>query len=118
MDAYTHVNSNLQEVPKISGREFAGCDWTKSQRAALAAAVVLGERELVDLTRLQICAVFGVSLGYLCKAVALSTATRKAVAVGKVSLQDLPVAPTHRVLHKIVADAGVAATWRVLEPLI
>ena len=61
---------------------------------------------------------FGVSLGYLCKALALSTATRRAVAAGEVTLQDIPTVPTKRVLHKVVADAGVARVWGELEPLI
>ena len=117
MHGYTSINSNLQ-VPKISARAFAVFDWTKSERAAFAAAVVLGERELDDLTRKQICAVFGVSLGYLTRALALSPATRKAVAAGEVTLQDIPTVPTDRVLHQVVADAGVARTWGVLEPLI
>jgi hypothetical protein len=117
MDAYTSINPDLQ-VPKISGREFARYDWTKSERAAFAAAVALGERELTDLSRLQICKVFGVSLGYLNKAIALSVATREAVAAGKVALQDIPTIPTDRVLHKTVVDAGVARVWNTLEPLI
>ena len=66
MHGYTAQKSNLQ-VSKISGREFAGmraafatavsgrtvarADWTKSQKAARAAQIVLGEAMLDDLTR-------------------------------------------------------------------
>ena len=91
---------------------------SKSQKAALAAQVVLGEATLDDLARAQVCAMFGVSLGYLNKALALSQATREAVSAGKVTLQDIPVIPTDRVLHKVTHDAGVARVWEMLEPMI
>lgn len=105
-------------TPKLSGKVIASLDLTKSQLAAYAAMVTLGERELDDLTRRQISAAFGVSLGYLNKAIALSTATREAVATAAVTLQDIPTIPTDRVLHKVVADAGVARVWGELEPMI
>ena len=85
---------------------------------ATAAAVVVGEIELDELTRLQVCKVFGVSLNYLCRALALSTETRKAVAAGKVALQDIPTIPTDRTLHKVTHDAGIARVWGMLEPMI
>jgi hypothetical protein len=133
MDAYTSEKSNLQ-VSKISGREFAGLraafatavsgrtiarsDWTKSQKAARAAQTVLGEATLDDLTREQICKIFGVSRAYLTKALALSSATREAVGCGHVPLSDIPTVVTDKVLRKTICDAGVARTWGVLEPLI
>ena len=63
----------------LSGRAIARASLSKSQKAALAAQVVLGEATLDDLARAQVCAMFGVSLGYLNKALALSQATREAV---------------------------------------
>jgi hypothetical protein len=105
-------------VKKLSGRAISSLDLSKSQLAAYAAMAALGERELDDLTRKQICKVFGVSPNYLSKAIALSSATREAVSRGEVPLSDIPTVPTARVLRKTVRDAGVAATWRELEPLI
>ncbi len=114
---YRDLNPNVN-IPVISGRVAAGADWTKSQRAAFAAQIVLGEATLDDLTRRQICKVLGVSFAYLNRAIALSTATREAVAAGQVTLQAIPTIPTDRVLHKVVADAGVARVWGELEPMI
>ena len=105
-------------VPVISGHAAARSSWTKSQKAALAAQIVLGEATLDDLTRRQICAVFGVSLRYLAQAITLSSATREAVSRGQVPLSDVPTVVTNKVLRKTICDAGVARTWGVLEPLI
>lgn len=110
--------SPTTSVNIISGYTIARSDWTKSQKAALAAQIVLGEATLDDLTRRQICAVFGVSLNYLNKAIALSSATREAVSRGQVPLSDIPTALTAKTLRKIVRNAGVAAVWTELEPLI
>ena len=44
----------------------------------------------------QICAVFGVSLNYLNKAITLSPATREAVSRGQVPLSDIPHCSDHQ----------------------
>ena len=112
---FRHISQN---VNALCGRTIARADLTKSQKAALAAQIVLGEATLDDLTRRQLCKVFGVSLNYLNKAIALSTATREAVSCGEVPLSDIPTALTTKTLRKIVRNAGVTAVWTELEPLI
>ena len=116
LDCYI-VTPNLNvNVPVISGREFARLDWTKSERAAFAAMVVLGERELDDLTREQICKVFRRLSRLLDQGARALAATREAVAAGEMPLsEDIPVIPTNKTLRKTMcampAWLACGASW-------
>ena len=114
---YRDLSQNVN-APVLSGHTIARADLTKSQRAALAAQVVLGEATLNDLTRRQICSVLDVSPSHMAKAISLSTATRETVSRGEVPLSDIPTALTTKTLRRVIRNAGVARVWSELEPMI
>jgi hypothetical protein len=72
----------------ITGRNLAHAHRSASERAALAAQLVLGEARLVKPTITQVAAITLVSLPYVQVALKLSETTRYRVVKGELSLPD------------------------------
>jgi hypothetical protein len=104
--------------PAVSSYWLARGFYSKSQRAAMAAQVVLGEAELTELQISQIAKLAGVSLPYVHRAMALSPTNRNEMRNGRLRMADILVMPTRRKLEKIIKAAGVARVWDVMAPLI
>jgi hypothetical protein len=96
----------------ITGITIARNGFTKSQRAALAAAIAHGEVNLSDLTLKQLAKVCGVSVRYAQQARALLAEERASLLSGEVEFADLP--PTKTELNRTIARAGTEPTWEAL----
>jgi hypothetical protein len=109
MDTYYRLANSAT----ISGRGLSSRHLTKSQKAALGAQIVLGEREgkLGDLAQRQVAKLLGVSVPYIQKAAALDFELRQAVLEGDLSLADIPAIPTEKKLDDTVKAAGIERTW-------
>jgi hypothetical protein len=111
---------NMENHPRqLTGYALARNGRSASQRAALAASIILGEIEFIKPTKKQIAALLGASMPYTNQALALDPFERGLVRKGRVTLaQTVKVEPTDLQLHRIVEAAGVDRTWEALEPLI
>jgi hypothetical protein len=105
-------------APSITGRTIARGRKSKSQKAALAAMILLGELKLDNLTKKQIAKLLGVSESYVGKALSLDAADREAMAEGRLTLAAVPTNPTDKEIEKTVRAAGVDRVWAAMEPLI
>jgi hypothetical protein len=114
-DNYTAIGG----VPQtISGRAVARQGKTKSQKAAIAAMIILGELKLDNPTKKQLAKMFGVSMPLVNKAIALNVDQRKALRKGWYTLADIPTALTDKKIEDTVVAAGVDRVWAIMEPLI
>jgi hypothetical protein len=89
-----------------------------SQRAAIAAAIILGETTLDRPSRQQVARLLHVSLTYVNHALTLSTGQRMLMSLGHLELAQFPKPPTDTQLTRTVRAAGVNRVWKALEPLI
>ncbi len=108
---YRTPHACVKDVLSLSGRQLSSGKWTKSQRAALAAMVLHGELELMDVTQAQLCRLFRVSHAYLQRVLALPAEQREDLAHGNLTIAEIPSAPTERKLEETVRAAGVERTW-------
>jgi hypothetical protein len=115
MDRYNRTD---YAVKQMTGYCLARNGRTASQRAAIAAGIVLGEIELAPLTKKQIALLAGVSVSYVDRAIELSPLHRKLMAKGDFfKIADFQV-PTDTQLQRTVKAAGVDRVWDVMEPFI
>jgi hypothetical protein len=114
---YRNISTNVN-IPTVSGHELEQDFFTKSQRAAIAAQLVMGELDLTDLQLSQIARLVGVSRPYVYKAVALSPADRDDMRCGELRMADVPTIPSKRKVEQTVMAAGVARVWDAIVPLI
>ncbi|MGO9049397.1 MAG: hypothetical protein ACLP19_27150 [Xanthobacteraceae bacterium] len=91
---------------------------TKSQRAGVAASIVLKEIPLGDLRLRQIAKLAGVSVPYIYKAMSLSPLQRAGLRKGWLRVADIPTVPTDKQLKALVKAAGVARVWDAIVPFI
>jgi hypothetical protein len=112
----------------ITGRNLAHAHRSASERAAIAAQLVLGEAELVKPTITQIVPVAHVSKSYVRFALELTPATRDRVAVGEITLSEAAkangllsawLAASSAEKVALGAVVGVNAVWdEVIAPSI
>jgi hypothetical protein len=112
----------------ISGRSIAHCSRSASQRAVLAAELVLERVRLERPTIRQAALLAGISIPYVHLALRLSDEARERVAVGAVSLSDAAkanglatefLAASPEVKLAFGRTVGTAALWDdVIEPAL
>ena len=103
---------------QLTGYALARKGRSASQRAALAASIILGEVEMTKPTRKQIAKLLGVSIPYVKHAMKLRRAQRAAMQDGWLSLPHFKNPPTDLELERTVQAAGVDRTWSVIEQII
>jgi hypothetical protein len=81
-------NGNGHHSPTVTGRNLAHSHRTASQRAALAAQLVLEEVEQIKPTMIQAAAVTRVNIPYVQFALRLTPATRERVAKGELTIAE------------------------------
>jgi hypothetical protein len=96
----------------MTGLIIARNGFSKSQRAALAAAIASGEVSLSELTLKQLAKVCSVSSRYATQAKALSPAERMAMLRGEIDFADL--APGEAELERVIGRAGNESAWQVI----
>src|ERR1700722_11865355 len=101
MDSF---NRNGNSVA-MTGYRLARNGRSASQRAALAASIILGEIEFIKPTKKQIVALLGASVPYTNQALALNPFQRGLVREGYVTLAQYQKEPTDLQLHRIVEAA-------------
>jgi hypothetical protein len=104
----TYLNGYRPATEKFSGRKLARADYSKSQRAAIAASVLCGEKP----TTKQVARACGVSIAYVLKAKALTPVERAIMCGGFMEIADIP--PSRAELKRTVTRAGVDRTWDIL----
>jgi hypothetical protein len=127
MLVYTKNGEGLKSFP-ITGRNIAHVRRDASQRAGIAAQLVLGEIELIKPTVVQTVAIAHISQPYINFALRLSAETRARLAAGELSLADaakanglltawLAATPTEQAA--LGAVVGVNKIWdAAIAPLI
>jgi hypothetical protein len=109
MDLYSTLTT---PVKKLTGHTLARNGYSKSQRAAFAASVILGEVELTKPTHIQVAKVFDVSIPYIQKALALSPLERVKMRGGYLVMTELP--PAKAELERVVDRAGTEPVWQAI----
>jgi hypothetical protein len=99
-------------VKKLTGHKLARNHYSKSQRAAFAASVILGEVEMTNPTYKQVAKIFNVSIPYIQKALALSPLERVKMRGGYLVMTGLP--PATAEVERLVDRAGTEPTWQVI----
>jgi hypothetical protein len=84
---YSMANTNTT-TSTITGHDIARGRKSKSQKAAIAAMIILGELNLDNPTKNQIAKLVGVSVSSVGKALSLDVADREAMAQGQRCLGD------------------------------
>ena len=113
-----YIVHNGPPVKQLTGRTIARNHRSASERAALAAMIILGERDFTQPTHKQIAKLFGVSTAYVEQALKLGVLQRAWMAMGHLQLADTQFQPSDNLLRRTIAAAGVDRTWNALEPLI
>ena len=101
------MSTFYQNATRLRGRNLAHSPRSPSQRAAVAARLVLGEHQLVDPTILQAAAICRVSPPYIRAALAATAAERAELAGGAVRVVDL--------LHPSW-DCALERAWHAATP--
>lgn len=105
------TNSTSNYPVKLTGHTIARNGYSASQRAALAAMIILGEVEFVKPTHKQIAKLLGVSTVYIDRALKLDPTRREWVADGLLQLTQFQKAPTDTHLDRLVSAAGTERVW-------
>jgi hypothetical protein len=109
---------NMETHPRqLTGYALARNGRSASQRAALAASIILGEIEFIKPTKKQIAALLGVSVPYTNQALALNPVQRGLVREGYTTLAQYQK-PTDGHLHHVIEQAGVDRAWAAIEEII
>jgi hypothetical protein len=104
---------SILSIPvKLTGHKLARNHYSKSQRAALAASVILGEVDLTKPTHKQVAKIFSVSIPYIQKASALSPLERAKMRGGYLEMTELP--PAKAELERVVDRAGTEPVWQAI----
>ena len=106
-------NTTSLPVKLTTGYALARNGRSKSQRAALAAQIIAGEIELVDLTQGQIAKLVGVSRPYITAALELDPMRRRMMARGYLKVSEFQV-PTDTALSRAIKAVGVEHAFDVM----
>jgi hypothetical protein len=101
----------------MSGRAIARKK-TKSERAAIAAMVLLGEIAPENPTKTQVARMVGVGIRSVDKALGLNAADRSAMSRGLLTLAAVPTVPSDQKIEAMVRGAGVDHVWAIMERFI
>lgn len=102
----------------LTGYAIARNGRSASQRAAIAAQIILGEVVFTKPTKKQIAELLHVSVSYVDRVLELDPVCRAAMGEGYLALSDFHNIPTDTQLERTVKAAGVDRVWDVMEPLI
>jgi hypothetical protein len=112
------TNVNFGTAPSITGRSLAHARRTASQRAAVAAALHLGELSLMHPTEVQCAALCKVSAPWLRHAARLDPDLRQRVIAGEIPLTEALAQPTAEALMAAIKHFGCERAFDLLTELL